>query len=102
MSVKVARVVSNYTALLKTNYIHSPFLIEALLIFIKTVHISSLNWLPLHKIILYIHCTVSKFTDPYFTKRTAVHILKNLELNEGIFSLSFLLTALVTTFLQSL
>ena len=56
----------------QTNYIHSPFLIEALLILIKTVHVSSLNWLPLHKIILHIQCTVSKFTDLYFTKRAVV------------------------------
>ena len=56
----------------QTNYIQYPFLIEALLILIKTVHVSSLNWLPLHKIILHIQCTVSKFTDLYFTKRAVV------------------------------
>ena len=56
----------------QTNYIQYPFLIEALLILSKTVHISSLKWLPLHKIILYIHSTGSKFTDPYFTKWAAV------------------------------
>ena len=52
---KFAHAVSNYIALLRNiSTIVSYYFFEALLIFIKIVHISSLKRLPLHKIILFI------------------------------------------------